>query len=399
MNSHHSRMGTIALLTVVSLLATPWVTLGADDPEPASEEQAAGDGEKKGFWDRLKDPKDGKLDLTANSEGGEGFFPLALPFNEPAIGFGLVLAVGYFHPTKATDSASSKHKGGPPTTTFGGGAASTNGTWFAAAGHSHKWKDDSIRYLGAIGGGSVNLTFYGYGDSGTSEDEGQKFNIDVAGTVQQVKFRIADSPVFLGTKYTFAATDTSFDLEGVGPVEGKTSLAGLSALFDYDTRDTVFTPNKGLVGSLSLSWFDEALGGDFNYGSLTTKLRYYWPLAEHWVLGFRGDYDIVGDDAPFYALSFVKLRGVPAFRYLGNYVATIEVEPRYKIDERWSVVAFTGVGRAATEFSNMKDADKVYNYGGGFRYLLARKLGLGVGVDVARGPEDTVGYLTVGSAW
>ena len=34
-----------------------------------------------------------------------------------------------------------------------------------------------------------------------------------------------------------------------------------------------------------------------------------------------------------------------------------------------------------------------------FRYLIARKLGLGAGIDIARGPEDTVGYLTIGSNW
>jgi hypothetical protein len=37
--------------------------------------------------------------------------------------------------------------------------------------------------------------------------------------------------------------------------------------------------------------------------------------------------------------------------------------------------------------------------GVGVRYLLARKLGLHVGLDLARGPEDTVVYLQVGSAW
>jgi hypothetical protein len=33
------------------------------------------------------------------------------------------------------------------------------------------------------------------------------------------------------------------------------------------------------------------------------------------------------------------------------------------------------------------------------RYLIARKLGLYAGIDVARGPEDTVVYVQVGSAW
>jgi hypothetical protein len=53
----------------------------------------------------------------------------------------------------------------------------------------------------------------------------------------------------------------------------------------------------------------------------------------------------------------VRLRGVPVFRYLGNYVVTLEIEPRYKIDERWSVLVFTGLsfgntGRYRTATAN-----------------------------------------------
>jgi hypothetical protein len=397
----------LLVASVVALL--PGIAFGADDPAPTSEAPSEGNGEmatdtdqeqeKKGFWSRFKDPEDGKLDIMAQGEQKAGFFPIAIPFNEPAIGVGLVLALGYFHPQKAAGTPSPDGKMAPPTATFGAGVASTNGTWAAAAGHHHVFKDDSIRYLGVLGGGSVNLTFYGFGDQGTSEDEGRDFNIELLGTVQQSKFRIAKSPFFIGAKYVYATTKTTWDTAFDYPLEGDTQLAGVSALFEYDTRDTVFTPNKGLKGSLELSYYAEALGGDFNYGSAKLGFRYYWALAEAWTLGFRIDYDAVGDEAPFYALSWVKLRGVPAFRYLGHYVATFETEPRYKIGDRWSVVAFAGMGRAAQEASNLKDADKVYNYGGGFRYLIARKMGLGMGIDIARGPEDTVVYLTIGSAW
>jgi hypothetical protein len=406
------------LLVAAILVATPaGIVLGAGEPSPAGqepaepecEESAEPEGkepakgeqeeEKKGFWSRFKDPEDGKLDIMAAGEQKAGLFPMAIPFNEPATGPGLVLALGYFHPTKAGAPTSSEGRMAPPTATFGAGAATTNGTWFAAAGHHHVWKDDSIRYLGAVGGGSINLTFFGYGDDGTGEDEGFDFTIDVTALIQQGKFRVAQLPIFLGARYVYAATDTTFDIETGRVLTGESDLAGISGLFEYDTRDTVFTPNEGLQATLDISWFSEALGGDFDFGSVKTGIRYYWHLAEPWILGFRGDYNVVGDEAPFYALSWVKLRGVPVFRYLGNYVATLEVEPRFKIDGRWSVVAFAGAGRAATEFSNLSDADRAYGIGTGFRYLIARKLGLGIGIDIARGPEETVGYLTIGSAW
>jgi len=40
-----------------------------------------------------------------------------------------------------------------------------------------------------------------------------------------------------------------------------------------------------------------------------------------------------------------------------------------------------------------------FGYGVGFRYLIARKLGLGAGLDIARCPEETTFYIIFGSAW
>lgn len=45
------------------------------------------------------------------------------------------------------------------------------------------------------------------------------------------------------------------------------------------------------------------------------------------------------------------------------------------------------------------DGETVAAGGVGFRYRIARKLGMQLGMDVARGPEETSIYLTVGSAW
>lgn len=36
--------------------------------------------------------------------------------------------------------------------------------------------------------------------------------------------------------------------------------------------------------------------------------------------------------------------------------------------------------------------------GAGFRYLVARRYGFETGLDIARGPEDTVFYIQAGSA-
>lgn len=58
-----------------------------------------------------------------------------------------------------------------------------------------------------------------------------------------------------------------------------------------------------------------------------------------------------------------------------------------------------GVGKAYGQRSDWSEAESVAAGGVGFRYLIARKLGLYSGIDVARGPETTAIYLQVGSAW
>jgi hypothetical protein len=64
------------------------------------------------------------------------------------------------------------------------------------------------------------------------------------------------------------------------------------------------------------------------------------------------------------------------------------------------VLGFVGAGWAADSASDLGgESDTIISKGVGFRYLIAKKLGLWSGIDVAAGPEDTVFYIQAGSAW
>jgi hypothetical protein len=93
---------------------------------------------------------------------------------------------------------------------------------------------------------------------------------------------------------------------------------------------------------------------------------------------------------PFYQLPFIDMRGIPAVRYQDDEVALLEAELRWNVTPRWAFVGFLGSGHAA---------ETVSAGGVGFRYLVARRLGLYMGVDLAKGPEDTAIYIQAGSAW
>jgi hypothetical protein len=94
------------------------------------------------------------------------------------------------------------------------------------------------------------------------------------------------------------------------------------------------------------------------------------------------------------------MRGIPYFRYQDENVALAEAELRWNATPRWALVGFLGAGRAwGTGGTSFGDSGTVVAKGVGLRYLIARQLGIYMGADVARGPEETAFYIQVGSAW
>jgi len=102
---------------------------------------------------------------------------------------------------------------------------------------------------------------------------------------------------------------------------------------------------------------------------------------------------------PFYQLPFIDMRGVPAARYQDENTGLTEIEGRYYFTPRWIGVAFLGAGRVWGRRTAFDEVASVVSKGAGFRYVIARRLGLAAGIDVARGPEKTAWYIQVGNAW
>ena len=154
------------------------------------------------------------------------------------------------------------------------------------------------------------------------------------------------------------------------------------------------SPRKGQLFELRPAWFGAALGGDDEYVRVDSLYTGYWnrgPVG--FALCLRANW--IEDGAPFYAKPFISLRGVPVVAFLGQRVVSAEPEIDWNVSSRWTLLAFAGAGRA----SNEVDRD-VYSGGAGFRYLLARILGLRAGLDLAWSSGGSHAfYIVVGSAW
>jgi len=356
------------------------------------------------FRDTLIDPEDGMLDASDYLASARGFLPVPIIITEPAVGYGLGLAVAYFHAPNQIDHEEHPHYG-PPSITIGFGAKTENGTYMYGGAHSGVWKDDHIRYLGAVAKMNVNMAFYPDGLIGEIVGEdGIDFNIDGAFLLQQAQFRLKESNWWLGGSYVYVNADNTFKLFEDLPVDLPNptfdfALGSVSIFVEYDGRNTTFTPTDGLSGKLEYQNFDDSWGSDFEYDHYKGQLFKYTPFGDYSSLGLRLEAETVSGDVPFFGYPFVDLRGIPAMRYQGQEAFVGEAEYLWGFTPRWSLVLFGGVGYT-TAIKDLDGESRTVAAGGlGIRYRLARKLPLQGGFDIARGPEDTAFYITVGSAW
>jgi hypothetical protein len=94
------------------------------------------------------------LDMSNYLLRGNGVLPVPIFITEPAIGYGLGVALLHFSLPDGADAdqpASADGKTPRPNITGIAGFATGTRSWGAAALHTHSWDDDRIRYTGVIG--------------------------------------------------------------------------------------------------------------------------------------------------------------------------------------------------------------------------------------------------------
>jgi hypothetical protein len=365
---------------------------------PAS---AADPGEGQGAAppSRFVDPDDGWFDVSGFLDTAYGFVPVIAPITEPAVGYGAAGALVFVD--RREPGAGERYA--RPNIAAVGGLATENGTRGLFAGHLGTWMDGRLRTLVAAADADVNLEFFGLGGDPTS-GAALDYTVAARGGLAGGSYRLGETPVWLGLRYAMAKTTVDLDtpglgLPGVSAEDLDLRLAALTPSITLDMRDNFFTPTQGWYADLSVPVFREALGGDRDFEKVTLTAMHYRPLTRALFFAARGTARSSSDGTPFYLRPFVMLRGVQALRYQGEQAAEAELEVRWQLHPRFSLVGFAGAGIARSDASERDREETVTAGGAGFRYLIARKHGLHMGVDVAAGPDDPIIYVVFGSAW
>lgn len=346
---------------------------------------------------RIWSQDDGWLDISGFIDTAYGFVPVVIPITEPAVGLGGAGALVFIDKQQGEAKAGF----GRPNISAIGALGTDNGTRGAFAGDMRHWLDDRMKTLVGVVQASVNLDFYGIGRDPLLQDRPKSYNLDTTAAVVKGQYRVGTSKVWLGLGYALASTTIKFDVlpnvESLPDLQLKSRVGGLLPGVSYDSRDNIFTPTAGNYVDLSAGLFSKALGSDTDFQRVNLTAIHYQPLARNLTLGLLGNSILSYGEVPFYLRPFVFMRGVPAMRYQGDYMAQAEAELRWQFWERISLVGFGGAG--ATRNEQGRRPQNVVAGGVGVRYELARKYGLHMGLDVAYGPAGPAWYIQFGSAW
>ena len=350
----------------------------------------------------IKDPVDGAVDLSAFLESPVGFFPIPIIITEPAIGYGGGAALCFFHPHKG--------KGGKRVTpNISGvmGLGTQNKTWLAGAFHSHVFGNDKVRTLTAVAKPFVRIKYYGNNSEILSRFP-VSLSMDSWVAMQRALVRIGDSKWFVGGSYVFfktdVAVDTLSDFTFLNPIikrlRGTSTISMIKPRINYDNRDNVFTPTKGFDAGVIFTYNASWLGADDDFYSFNEYLLAYVPIVPKLYSAYRFDGNHLIGDAPFYAYPYIQMRGIPAMRYQSDNTFVAETEWRYEVYKRWSLIGFTGAGKAFQSFDTFDNIEWAYTVGTGIRYKIAKIFGLRSGVDFAWGNgKDFAFYIVFGSSW
>ncbi len=349
----------------------------------------------------MKDTLDHQLDMSDYLINMHGFVPWPVIISEPSLGnFGLALAIVFISPKKSAKKEEQFHF---PDITGVAGMWTLNNTWGVGATRQGTFPKIGMRYTVSAAYADININFYR-----NFPRIGEKdilFKLKTILGVLDISENLYKNKFFVGVNYTFANVNVSTKFPDLpdsifNQNPSTTKNSGLLGLYlEWDSRNTIFTPDKGIRTKASFGIGRQWTASDFDYEKSEVFINGFIPLTKWWVCGLRADWQWAGGNTPFYLLPYIKMRGIGAMVYQGDQVLQFETEQRFDVTLRWSVLGFAGVGKTFSSSKYLEDPTWHVAGGAGFRYLLSRIFRMRMGVDLAVGPNTFAYYIVLGHYW
>ena len=327
------------------------------------------------------------------TDDGSSFLFVPYPITEPTVGNGLLAGPVWMRagPPEPSGPASPQ--------AYGVGALWTDGGSRGVIAFDHRaWAGGRWRTTATAGTFDLRLAYTGVRPGG---DDERHFDLSADGAMLSAERRLGAGPGKLGLRAFGSHAAVHFrDAEPVELLEDATraDINGVAAWWARDTRDDEYTPRRGQSVQLRGTAYAPALGASFEATELKLDWTGYRPLGRG-AIGARAIAASMHGDAPFHLRPYLAFRGLPALRYAGERVASLEAELRWPVGRHLHALAFAGTGTARADTRGVRGSTTASAGGAGVRWRAEKYFGMTFGVDVARGPDGTVGYVQIGNAW
>lgn len=253
----------------------------------------------------------------------------------------------------------------------------------------------------------------------------QESAFELSGTfARSRRFQLALEYTVGRTQVFDVAVDPAFDPTLAAALAG-VDVASLTIAPSYDTRDRLFTPNRGIQSRFGLEWASSVLGSEIDFLRPTLSLSAFWPLdflSEGTVFGatLQGGLIVPLGSAQEIPITERFFNGgahtVRAFTQDdlgpkdgqgepigGRALQIASVELRQPLLGRLHGAAFYDLGNVRADHRDVFELDGLRGGPGiGLRYLLPVgpiRLDLGFNPDPGPGESEFVGHFSVGMAF
>ena len=180
-------------------------------------------------------------------------------------------------------------------------------------------------------------------------------------------------------------------------------LSGFGVSLDWDTRDGVLYPRRGVFFQLTADTYGAMTGSDFTFSGLKLDCRKYVLVAPDQVLAFQAYIRSTAGDVPFHKLAFLGgeflMRGYYKGRFRDKDILAFQAEYRVLVTKRIGVVGFAGLADVFPAFAEFNLKTIKYSVGTGVRYMVNKREGTTLRLDMAWGKATFGLYVTAQEAF
>lgn len=254
----------------------------------------------------------------------------------------------------------------------------------------------------------MNYAFYGIGQ--TAGAAGVSIELNQAGPVGLIDGLVRIHPQwYVGARYQvlrMMVGTNDVTIPG-GPtlpaLDARLRTAALGPRIEYDSRDSVFYPRRGMLVQGIASFYGEGVGGQRTYQVYQGWMNTYNAVGSRHVLAWHVGSCGAAGSVTFYDLCVLgknqDLRGYPVGQYRDRAMIAVQAEWRSELWWRFGSALFIGGGEVAPDFDSFTWKDTLPGGGVGLRFTLAKRNHVNLRVDYAWGKNSSALYVGVAEAF